>query len=292
MTTQASCAVLHHNTIPTWYEEIKIKLPINLQPSHHLLFTFYHISCDISKKRDNGVENCVGYAWIPLLQKGKLNVEKQIVPVAAQLLPGYLSIHPFGLGKGNAGPDIAWIDGQRPIFTVTFELVSTVNTRDQHLFNLFSHTEKLLDVKPSVLPSESETCKILKASHAIQMTTLISFLPTILNQHFTLLISTLSNEIGLNVIRVLINIVNMVHEAGRKEILMSYVKYVFITAETKKQTTVHEEICKHLPIILHPDNTDFLIVNKFMHHSCFFFDIIIKSMAQHLLTSGRIKVCN
>lgn len=100
LVTQASCAVLHHNTIPMWYEEIKIRLPINLQSYHHLLFTFYHISCDITKKRDNGVESCVGYAWVPLLQKGKLCVELQLIPVAAHLPPGYLSIHPFGLGKG------------------------------------------------------------------------------------------------------------------------------------------------------------------------------------------------
>jgi hypothetical protein len=35
---------------------------------------------------------------------------------------------------------------------------------------------------------------------------------------------TSSEEIGLNVIRVLIHIIHMVHEAGRKEILQAYVK--------------------------------------------------------------------
>lgn len=83
-----------------WYEEVKIRLPTNILYSHHLLFTFYHISCDINKKRENGVENCVGYAWLPLLHKGKLNVEMQTIPVASHLPPGYLSVHPFGLGKG------------------------------------------------------------------------------------------------------------------------------------------------------------------------------------------------
>ncbi|RZC34337.1 dedicator of cytokinesis protein 9 [Asbolus verrucosus] len=290
LVSQASCAVLHHNTIPTWYEEIKIKLPINLLSTHHLLFNFYHISCDITKKRENGIENCVGYAWLPLLHKGKLNVEVQTIPVAAHLPPGYLSVHPFGLGKGNAGPEITWIDGQKPIFTVGFNLYSTVNTKDQHLFNLFSHAERLLDPKPSALPSEIETCKILKALHAIQLTTLITFLPTLLNQLFTLLVATSSEEIGLNIIRVLINLVNMVYEAGRKEILQAYVKYVFVTPFSKRNITVHEEMCKHLPIILHPNNTDFLVVNKFMHHGGFFFDIIVKGMAQHLLASNRIKM--
>lgn len=54
--------------------------------------------------------------------------------------------------------------------------------------------------------------------------------------------------------------------------------------------TVHGELCKHLPTLLNPANTDFLLVNKFMLHSGLFFDVIVKSMAQHLLTSGRIRM--
>lgn len=190
----------------------------------------------------------------------------------------------------NAGPEITWIDGQRPIFTVGYNLVSTVNTRDQHLFNLFAHAERLLEPKSSAQPSETETCKIIKALHAIQLPTLITFLPTLLNQLLTLLVSVSNDDIGLNIIRVLINLVNMIFEANRKEVLQTYVKYVFAPPVNRKQNTVHEEVCKHLPTILHPNNTDFLVVNKFMHHSSFFFDIMVKSMAQHLLGTGRIKV--
>lgn len=82
----------------------------------------------------------------------------------------------------------------------------------------------------------------------------------------------------------------MVYEAGRKEILQSYVKYVFVLPENKRTTAVHEEMAKHLPVILHQNNTDFLVVNKFIHHSNFFFDIIAKGMALHLLSTNRIKV--
>ncbi|XP_076270905.1 dedicator of cytokinesis protein Ziz isoform X1 [Rhynchophorus ferrugineus] len=290
LVSHMSCAVLHHNTIPTWYEEIKIRLPTNILYSHHLLFTFYHISCDITKKRENGIETCVGYAWLPLLQKGKLNVETQTIRVASHLPPGYLSVHPFGLGKGNAGPEVNWVDAQKPIFTVAFNLASTVNTKDQHLFNLFLHAERLLEPKPTAVPSESETCKILKALHAIQLTTLITFLPTLFNQLFVLLVVTNSAEIGTNIIRVMINLVNMICEANRKDILTVYVKFNFVSPETKKNTSVHEEMAKHLPLILDSNNPDFLVVNKFLHHSDFFFEIMTKSMTQHLLTTGRIKM--
>lgn len=97
-----SCPVLHHNTNPTWYEEIKIRLPLNITASHHLLFSFIHVSCDLSKRRDTNTtyETAVGYAWLPLLTKGKINVDEQVLPVAATLPAGYLAIQPLGLGKG------------------------------------------------------------------------------------------------------------------------------------------------------------------------------------------------
>lgn len=100
--SEIACPVLHHMTTPTWYEEIKIKLPLIIGAQHHILFSFVHVSCDLSKKRDasSSFENPVGYSWLPLLSKGKINVDEQILPVAASLPTGYLAIQPLGLGKG------------------------------------------------------------------------------------------------------------------------------------------------------------------------------------------------
>lgn len=64
----------------------------------------------------------------------------------------------------------------------------------------------------------------MQAAHAIQLPAVVTFLPSLLNHLFSLLVVTSSEEIGLNVIRVLIHIIHMVHEAGRKEILQAYVK--------------------------------------------------------------------
>jgi hypothetical protein len=62
-----------------------------------------------------------------------------------------------------SGPEIPWIDGQRQLFSVGFQLVSTVVTRDQHLHNLFAHTDRMLEHRgTSSPPSETEICKILK----------------------------------------------------------------------------------------------------------------------------------
>ncbi|XP_053674834.1 dedicator of cytokinesis protein 11 [Anopheles nili] len=305
LVSQMSCPVLHHNTSPTWYEEIKLRLPINITPQHHLLFSFFHVSCNIAKKKDlttTSTEMLVGFAWLPLLAKGKINVDEQCLPVAATLPVGYLSIQPLGLGRGqNAGPDVQWIDNQRPIFTVSLRLDSTVLTTDQHLHNLFLHAERLLEHSKTIAPpNTTETCKILKAAHAIQIGSLITFLPTILNQLFSLLVATNNEEVGLNIIRLLVNLFHMVaEEAKRKELLMAYVKFVYridsqpvngCSPTSQNVSTVHGELCRHLPTLLHPNNTDFLLVNKFMKFSGIFFEVIVKSMAQYLLSTGRIKM--
>ncbi|TKC40114.1 hypothetical protein EI555_016190 [Monodon monoceros] len=49
-TTNAYAVVSHHNQNPEFYDEIKIELPIHLHQKHHLLFTFYHVSCEINTK--------------------------------------------------------------------------------------------------------------------------------------------------------------------------------------------------------------------------------------------------
>ncbi|KPP63761.1 hypothetical protein Z043_117951, partial [Scleropages formosus] len=94
-TRNAFAAVLHHQYNPEFYDEIKIELPIQLHEKHHLLFTFYHVSCDSSSKgstkRRDPVESQVGYAWLPLLKDGRVVMNEQQIQVAANLPAGYLS---------------------------------------------------------------------------------------------------------------------------------------------------------------------------------------------------------
>ena len=49
---------------PDFYDEIKIKLPANLKDCHHLLFTFYHVSCQKKVEQAAPVETVVGYTVI------------------------------------------------------------------------------------------------------------------------------------------------------------------------------------------------------------------------------------
>lgn len=182
---------------------------------------------------------------------------------------------------------------------MNFRLNSTIFTTDQHLHNLFAHAERLIESTRGPIPSESETCKILKAAHAMDIRSAINFLPTLLDELFVLLVTSANEDVSCNIIRLLINLIHMVaEEAQRKDLILSYVKYNFKTPSIKGKAgsspnttnTVHGEICKHLPSLLHPNNTDFLLVNKFMKFSSIIFDIIIKSMAHFLINSGRIRM--
>lgn len=60
MTTEAYTAVTYHSKTPVFYDEVKIKLPATLNDTHHLYFTFYHISCQ-KKMEQSTVDSPVGY---------------------------------------------------------------------------------------------------------------------------------------------------------------------------------------------------------------------------------------
>lgn len=60
MVNEAYTAVTYHSKIPVFYDEIKIKMPAMLCDNHHLLFTFYHISCQ-RKVEQASVDTPVGY---------------------------------------------------------------------------------------------------------------------------------------------------------------------------------------------------------------------------------------
>ncbi|KAJ8338531.1 hypothetical protein SKAU_G00374970 [Synaphobranchus kaupii] len=180
-TKNAFAAVLHHQQNPEFYDEFKLELPTQITEKHHLLFTFFHISCDSSsskastKKRDL-VETQVGYAWLPLLKDAGCQE---------------------GVTK-HSGPEIKWVDGGKPLFKVSTHLVSTVYTQDQHLHNFFHHCQFAQSAGPMM---GGELVKYLKSLHAMESHVMINFLPTTLNQLFSVLTSATHEDVAVNVTR-------------------------------------------------------------------------------------------
>uniref|UniRef100_A0A8C1FV83 Dedicator of cytokinesis 9b n=1 Tax=Cyprinus carpio carpio TaxID=630221 RepID=A0A8C1FV83_CYPCA len=283
-TKHAYAAVLHHQQNPEFYDEIKIELPTQLNEKHHLLFTFYHISCDSSTKKRDIVETPVGSAWLPLLKDGRVVMSEQHISVASNLPNGYLSCQ-----EGHSSPEIKWVDGGRPLFKVSTHLVSTIYTQDQHLHNFFHHFQGMQS--GATHPTEGELVKYLKSLHAMEGHVMINFLPTILNQLVHVLTSASNEDVAVNTTRVMVHIVAQCHEEGLEHYLRSYVKYVFKpeSYSSNNSKTVHEELAKAMTSILKP-STDFLTSNKLLKYSWYFFEALVKSMAQYLMESGKVKL--
>uniref|UniRef100_A0A671MWP9 Dedicator of cytokinesis protein 9-like n=1 Tax=Sinocyclocheilus anshuiensis TaxID=1608454 RepID=A0A671MWP9_9TELE len=282
---KAFAAVLHHQQNPEFYEEFKIELPAQLTDRHHLLFTLYHISCDsnskASTKRREQVETQVGYAWLPLLKDGRVIMNEQQVAVAANLPSGYLSFQDNS-SKQHTGHEVKWVDGGRPLLKVSTQLVSTVYTQDQHLHNFFHHCQSI----ESTGQSGGELIKYLKSLHAMEVHVMVKFLPTILNQLFRVLTISGQDDVAVNVTRVMIHVMAQCHEEGLEHHLRSYVKYILKeTTNLTNGKTVHEELAKTITTILKP-STDFLTSNKLLKYSWFFFEVLVKSMAQYLIETA------
>ncbi|RWS10848.1 Dedicator of cytokinesis protein 9-like protein, partial [Dinothrombium tinctorium] len=328
--TRVSTAISHHNTNPDFYEEVKIMLPTVLHDKQHLLFSFYHISCSApNKKKEYSIETPIGYAWLPIYPiKGKLSLEEQTIAVASHLPPGYLSYKPLGLEKGFSGPEIKWVDGKKELFKVAFKLVSSLFPSDPSLHGFFVHVDKMLDGN-GFYPNEDngkdqETMstsssgsqrlsggsdagkeiskfvqiqhgmpKLLKCLQDADISDLIRFFPVLMTQLLRLLITTTSEDVSQSIVRVIIHILQRIHDINKEYIVQSYVEYVFSSESLSPQScksTLHEELIRSLVSLLRSSNVEFLLMNNLLAHCWFFFRITIKSMVNHLLASNRIKM--
>ncbi|XP_063043622.1 dedicator of cytokinesis protein 11 isoform X2 [Engraulis encrasicolus] len=286
-TANACAAVLHHNQCPEFYEEFKIELPVHIHEKHHLLFTFYHISCEVSSKKKEGVETLVGYSWCPLFREGRLQSSELQLPVSANLPSGYLEGY---LGDKKACSDIKWVENSKVLFKLRTHVASTVHSQDLHLDKFFQYCQSL---KSGSEENPTELIKYLKCLHAVETLVLIRFLPVVLKQ----LLHTLTtptkdtHDVAVNATRVIIHIVSRCHEEGLEHYLRSFIKYVFQTSRgaAGNSATTHEVLATAVTAII-KQTADFNTSNKLLKYSWFFFETMAKSMAQFLHEGNRTRM--
>uniref|UniRef100_H0XC84 Dedicator of cytokinesis 11 n=1 Tax=Otolemur garnettii TaxID=30611 RepID=H0XC84_OTOGA len=291
-TTNAYAVVSHHNQNPEFYDEIKIELPIHLHQKHHLLFTFYHVSCEINTKgttkKQDAVETLVGFAWVPLLKDGRIITFEQQLPVSANLPPGYLNLNDAE-SRRQSNVDIKWVDGAKPLMKIKSHLESTIYTQDLHVHKFFHHCQLIQSGSKEV---PGELIKYLKCLHAMEIQVMIQFLPVILMQLFRVLTNmTHEDDVPINCTMVLLHIVSKCHEEGLESYLRSFIKYSFRPEKPNppQAQLTHETLATTMIAIL-KQSADFLAINKLLKYSWFFFEIIAKSMATYLLEENKIKL--
>uniref|UniRef100_A0A673XZK4 Dedicator of cytokinesis 10 n=1 Tax=Salmo trutta TaxID=8032 RepID=A0A673XZK4_SALTR len=195
-TTAACSIVLHHSQNPDFYDEVKIELPTQLHEKHHLLFSFYHVTCDINaktnSKKKEALETPVGYSWLPLLREGRLASQEFNIPVSCSLPPGYLLVKEPGSTKN--GSDLKWVDGGKPIFKVSTNVLSTVYTQEPHLNRFFQQCQKReTDLSQSPTSNFLNCLKGLLSIEKIPV--IIRFLPVLFNQLFKVLTQNDNDEV-------------------------------------------------------------------------------------------------
>jgi hypothetical protein len=132
---KARSHVFYHNKRPQFFDEFKIKLPTYLTSKHHLLITFYHMTCAFKKSKQNQPpETIVGQCAIPLFEGNRLRKDDRYqVPVAVRLMPGYLA----GDVEGTK-----WIDNGKEIFSFRTKSMSTIYPQDPYLDNLLKQYQQ------------------------------------------------------------------------------------------------------------------------------------------------------
>ncbi|XP_028405418.1 dedicator of cytokinesis protein 7-like [Dendronephthya gigantea] len=237
-------SITYHDKAPDFNEEIKIKLPAHLTEQHHLLFTFYHISCSVKKGDDHSpTEVPIGYTWLPMLKDGQLVLGEFDLPVCMEQLPNSYSM----LSPEINLPSLKWVDGHRGVFNVAVRAISSVHSRDVCIHRFLKNCHQVENRHLPVSPSRSNDCNLetgLKKSvsdlRQAQPEPLVRFLPIILEKLIMLLVrppvvSGHVVNIGQSAFQSLAKIVERVHELlkdnvdnhGRSNLLLSFVTYVF-----------------------------------------------------------------
>uniref|UniRef100_A0A3Q3R0N4 Dedicator of cytokinesis 6 n=1 Tax=Monopterus albus TaxID=43700 RepID=A0A3Q3R0N4_MONAL len=228
---------------PEFYEEIKMKIPANLTDNHHLLFTFYHISCQT--KQNTPLETPVGYTWIPLMQHGRLRTGSFSLPVSVEKPPPSYSV----LTPDVSLPGMKWVDNHKGVFNVEVTAASSVHTQDPHLDKFFtlvyvleeySFPFRLKDVIITEANMEGELKTSMAALRGALLDTCVRFLHQLLSKLIQLIVypPVIAGQIvnlGRAAFEAMALLVNQVHknlegnqdQHSRNNLLASYIHYCF-----------------------------------------------------------------
>ncbi|KAK7862685.1 hypothetical protein R5R35_000927 [Gryllus longicercus] len=234
-TTEAYTSVSYHNKCPDFYDEIKIKLPANLGDQHHLLFTFYHISCQ-RKVEQPVAETPVGYTWLPLLHEGRLQVGEMCLPVMMERPPPNYSYIPTEVML----PGTKWVDNHKGIFVVMLDAFSSVHTQDKYLdrfLNLCTILEEG-SIPPRLGDIETELRNSISELALAKSEPLVKFLPLIINKLLLLIVKPPSvtgqilniGQTSFEALAMLVNNVVALPEGhhdqnGRHSLLTTYITF-------------------------------------------------------------------
>uniref|UniRef100_A0A671TCH5 Dedicator of cytokinesis protein 7-like n=1 Tax=Sinocyclocheilus anshuiensis TaxID=1608454 RepID=A0A671TCH5_9TELE len=223
---EAYTAVVYHNRSPDFHDEVKIKLPASLTDHHHILFTFYHVSCQ--QKQNTPLETFL----YPAHSAGRYTGSYRIPVFIFVPLPG-----------------MKWVDNHRGVFNVEVVTASTIHTQDQFLDKFFALVHaldehmfpvRIGDMRIMENNLEAELKSSIAALNSSQLEPVVRFLHLLLDKLVLLMVRppVIAGQIvnlGQASFEVMASIVNRLHKYldtsqdmhGRNSLLSSYIHYVF-----------------------------------------------------------------
>ncbi|XP_035847813.1 dedicator of cytokinesis protein 8 isoform X2 [Sander lucioperca] len=241
--------VTYHNKSPDFYEEVKMALPARLTERHHLLFTFYQISCQQKQNQSGSCETLIGYSWLPMVNNDRLQTGQFCLPIILDRLPVNYSLHtPEKLPPQN--PPVKWMESHKGLFNLEVQAVSSVHTQDNHLERFFTLCHALEGGATFPLRVREEKIQENKLEHELKLSIislsssrlepLVLFLHLVLDKLFTLIMQPMviagqTANLAQIAFESVVSIVNSLHNSqelirdqqGRNSLLATYLYWVF-----------------------------------------------------------------
>ncbi|GAA0149942.1 guanyl-nucleotide exchange factor [Lithospermum erythrorhizon] len=204
--------------VACYHDELKVSLPATWTPSHHLLFTFYHV--DLQTKLEAPRPVIIGYSSLPLSSHAQLRSEISL-PIMKELVPHYL--------QDGGKEKLDFLEDGKNVFRLRLRLCSSLYPVSERIRDFFLEYDRhILRTSP---PWGSELLEAINSLKNVDSTALLQFLHPILNMLLHL-IGNGGETLQVAAFRAMVNILTRVQqesvdEAERNIFLVNYVDYAF-----------------------------------------------------------------
>ncbi|KAI0978958.1 hypothetical protein GJ496_000784 [Pomphorhynchus laevis] len=175
MLSKVYLPIFYHHRSPSFYDEIKIEVPARTNNGMHLLFTFFHVSCQRKDNHEPPLESVIGYSWICIDSFIKNRIANISLPIAFELTENYYT------NQATAENTlIRWIDNGRSLFSFHSIFISTIHPKN-HII------EEFLTIPQHSICSGDQTTNILEGLINADINELVNFLYAIIDRLVVLL---------------------------------------------------------------------------------------------------------
>ncbi|CAL8150169.1 unnamed protein product [Prunus armeniaca] len=200
--------------VACYHDEIKLSLPATWTPTHHLLFTFFHV--DLQTKLEAPKPIVIGYAALPLSTHAQLRSEISL-PIMRELVPHYLQER------------LDYLEDGKNIFRLRLRLCSSLYPINERIRDFFLEYDR--HTLRTSAPWGSELLEAINSLKNVDSIALLQFLHPILNMLLHL-IGNGGETLQVAAFRAMVNIVTRVQQesvddAERNHFLVNYVDYAF-----------------------------------------------------------------